>query len=147
GQVPDGPRNPDVHRAAQRAPGPTPPARAKRLRANGDAPSGTKGQPRRAKGDARNPTAASAAASQCRPDAKAGANRGAVGSQETATVTGMAMVSALIRTQSPRGPLPIVRAVAVVGRRARRPGGYNLRLPMRPVCISSAAGCCAQGYA
>ena len=55
-------------------------------------PEAPKVMPRRAKGDARNTTAASAAAGQCRPDAKAGANPGAAASQKTATVIGMAVV-------------------------------------------------------
>ena len=55
-----------------------------------------KGEPRRAKGDARNTTAASAAVGQCRPDAKAGADLGAAASQKAATAIGMAVVSALM---------------------------------------------------
>ena len=59
-------------------------------------PEEPKVMPRRAKGDARNTTAASAAVGQCRPGAKADANPGAAASQKTATVIGMAMVSALM---------------------------------------------------
>ena len=51
---------------------------------------------RRAKGDARNTTAASTAVGQCQPGAKAGANPGPAASQKTATAIGMAMVNALM---------------------------------------------------